>query len=54
MYKKLGHERKSQNDVKAAVLWRLKLFDDADGNKDGKLNLLEFKTYYRLMEEALK
>jgi len=32
----------------------LEKFDEADVNKDGKLNLEEYKSFYRLMEEKLR
>lgn len=33
---------------------RLEIFDQADANKDGRLDKPEFVSYYRLMEEKLK
>ena len=35
-------------------MMRLKNFDQADANKDGRLNKAEFLSYYRIMEEKLK
>ncbi len=46
-------EKSSLKNMIAGVEWRLKMFDECDENKDGKLDQKEFMAFYRKMEEFL-
>ena len=53
-YKDMSRKEKSSpENMLAGVKWRLQLFDDADADKDGRLNKEEFKNFYKAMEAKL-
>ena len=40
-------EKSSIENIVAGVKWRLDMFDVADANKDGRLDLAEYIAFYR-------